>query len=391
MRRVVIVGASLAAVHAIDGLRDNGYEGDITLVGAESCLPYDRPPLSKEALQKGVDPTALLLRAPDWYGEHGVTLRLGRAARALDTAARVITLDDGETLGYDGLVIATGSRPRTIRLPGGPAPVHVLRSMADCVALHEHMTPGHHLVVIGGGFIGLEVAATARQLGMHVSVVEVAPVPLTRVLGDEVGQWFRTYHEAHGVEVVCGAVIDTVEPSGAGGKVVLRDGRVLCADLIVAGVGAVPATDWLNGSGIRVSDGVVCDSALRASAPGVVAAGDVARWYNALFDEEMRVEQWSNAVEQGRHAAITLLGGGDAYSPVPYFWSDQFDAKMRFVGRANAAERVYVERDDGKAMVALFGRDGVIVGALCVNAPRQLALHRKAIIDGVPWQDVVSA
>ena len=391
MRRVVVVGASLAGVHAIEGLRDHGYSGEITLVGAEPHLPYDRPPLSKEALRHGPDPTGLLLRAPEWYADRGVELRLGRPARALDPGARRVTLGDGSGLTYDGLVIATGSRPRTVRATRrGRAPL-VLRSLNDARDLHARMAPGRHLVVIGGGFIGLEVAATARGIGMRVTVVEVAPVPLTRVLGDEVGAWFRAYHEANGVNVVCGAVVAAVEENGDGGTVVLRDGRVLEADLLVAGVGAEPETGWLDGSGVRLADGVACDSALRTSAPGVVAAGDVARWYNARFDEEMRVEQWTNAIEQGRHAAGTLLGAGDAYMSIPYFWSDQFDAKMRFVGRANASERVHVERDDETTMVALFCRDGVIRGALCVNAPRRLAHYRKAILDGAPWGDVVSA
>ncbi|WP_433347476.1 NAD(P)/FAD-dependent oxidoreductase [Microtetraspora malaysiensis] len=391
MRRVVIVGASLAAVHAIDGLRENGFQGDIALVGAESHLPYDRPPLSKEALQHGPDMTGLPLRTPEWYVERGVDLHLGCRARALDVATRVVTLQHGESLAYDGLLIATGSRPRTLGPPDQVGPVHVLRTVDDCVALHERLLPGHHLVVIGGGFIGLEVAATAREMGLDVSVVEVAPVPLTRVLGDEVGQWFKTYQESRGVKLLCGSIIDGIEPSPGGSKVILRDGTALSADLVVAGVGAVPATDWLEGSGLKLSDGVVCDQSLRASAPGVVAAGDVTRWYNSLFDEEMRVEQWSNAVEQGRHAATTLLGGDESYVSVPYFWSDQFDARMRFVGRANAAEQVHIERTGESSMVALFGRDGMIRGALCVNAPRQLALYRRAILDGTPWRDVVSA
>lgn len=188
----------------------------------------------------------------------------------------------------------------------------------------------------------------------------------------------------------CGTLLDEIVADEGGTKLRLRDGTVLAADVVVAGIGVTPSTDWLAGSGVELSDGVVCDRTLRTSAPGVVAAGDVARWYNPLFDEEMRVEQWSNAVEQGRQAAISLLGGTQAYAPVPYFWSDQFDAKMRFVGRANAAEQVHVARTGDASMVALFGRDGVIRGALCVNAPRQLALYRKAIVDQVAWGDVVS-
>lgn len=390
MRRVVVVGASLAAVHAIDGLFEQGYQGEITLVGAEQHLPYDRPPLSKDALHHGPEADKVLLRAPEWYAERGVELRLGRRAGDLDPRARTVALDDATTLTYDGLVIATGSVPRTITTAGDGA-VHVLRTIDDAVALHERLRPGRHLVVVGAGFIGLEVAATARSLGLEVSVVELAPTPLTRVLGDEVGQWFRGHQEAHGVRMHCGSVLDELDSGPGGAKLRLQDGTVLSADLIVAGVGVTPATDWLTTSGLQLSDGVLCDESLRTSAPGVVAAGDVTRWYNPLFDEQMRIEQWTNAVEQGRHAAMTLLGGGGSYAPVPYFWSDQFDAKMRFVGRANAAEHVHLERLDDTSMVALFGRDGVLCGALCVNAIRRLAVYRKAILDQVPWGDVVGS
>lgn len=390
MRRVVVAGASLAAVHAIETLRGQGYAGDLVLIGAEPHLPYDRPPLSKEALQHGPDLDRVLLREPEWYTEHGVELRLGTPARALDPDARLVELAGGDAVEYDGLVIATGSAPRSLGPPGEVGPVHVLRTVDDAVTLREQLIPGRHVVVVGAGFIGLEVAATAREMGVDVSVVEVAPVPLTRVLGDEVGSWFRRYQEAHGVQLYCGTVLDGIEPGPAGSKVRLRDGTVLSADVVVAGVGVTPATGWLEGSGLRLADGVVCDKSLRASAPGIVAAGDVARWYNPLFDEEMRIEQWTNAVEQGRRAALTLLGADEAHAPVPYFWSDQFEAKMRFVGRANAADRVHVETMGDTSMVALFGRDGVLRGALCVNAARRLALYGKAISDQVRWEDVVA-
>ncbi|NDL60367.1 FAD-dependent oxidoreductase [Phytoactinopolyspora sp. XMNu-373] len=388
MRRVVVVGASLAAVHAIEGLREHGYAGEILLIGAEPHLPYDRPPLSKEALHHGPELDKVHLRAPEWYVEAGVELRLGRRAKHLNPARRVVVLDDGTQEEYDGLVLATGSTPKTL---GGVGPVHTLRTVDDAIALHGQLTPGRHLVVLGAGFIGLEVAATAREMGLDVSVVELAPVPLTRVLGDEVGQWFRTHQEAHGVQLHCGSVLDGIEAGARGSKIRLQNGTVLSADLVVAGVGVTPATGWLEGSGVRLADGVVCDKSLHTSVPGVVAAGDVTRWYNALFDEEMRVEQWTNAVEQGRHAAASLLGAVEAYTPVPYFWSDQFNAKMRFVGRANAAEQIHVERMDDTSMVALFGRDGVLRGALCVNAARRLALYSRAIRDQVPWGDVVES
>jgi len=390
MDRVVVVGASLAAVHAIEALRENGHQGSIALVGAEDALPYDRPPLSKEALRDGIPPDKLLLREPAWFAEAGVDLHLGRRAGHLDVANRQVQLEDGYSLPYDGLLIATGSHARTFGPHGGAVvePIRTLRSLADCTQLHEDLLWAKSMVVIGAGFIGLEVAATARAMGIEVSVVELAPVPLTRVLGDEVGHWFRTYQEDHGVQVYCGAAVDEIEHSPGGSKVRMRDGTALFADVVVAGVGAAPTIDWLRDSGLRLGDGVWCDETLRTSAPGVVAAGDVATWYNPLFDETMRVEQWNNAVTQGRHAAGTLMGAAESYAAVPYFWSDQFEAKMRFVGRSNAATDVRVVENDGNGLVVLFERDHRLCGALCINAPRQLAMYRKAIEDQVAWADI---
>lgn len=390
MDRVVVVGASLAAVHAVEALREHGYAGDITLVGAEDVLPYDRPPLSKEALREGIDTLKLLLREPGWYESQGVCLRLGRSAVELDTRHRAVVLDGGDRIPYDGVVLATGSRARTVSYgpAGAERSARSLRSLPDAVGLREELLEAKSLVVVGGGFIGLEVAATAREMGLDVTVVELAPVPLSRVLGDEVGHWFRHYHAEHGVDVRCGVAVDEIDHSPGNSKVRLRDGTVLSADLVVAGVGAEPVTGWLAGSGLGLGDGVRCDEALRTTVPDVVAAGDVANWYNPLFDETMRVEQWNNAVTQGRHAAGTLLGQGDSCAVVPYFWSDQFAAKMRFVGRSNAASDVRVVESSDRRLVAVFGRDDKIRGALCVNAPRQLALYRKAIENQVQWGDV---
>ncbi|WP_082947707.1 NAD(P)/FAD-dependent oxidoreductase [Mycobacterium sp. E2479] len=390
MRQVVIVGASLAAVHAIESLRENGYQDRITLVGAERHLPYDRPPLSKDALRLGPDVDKLLLKQPAWYASHNVDLRLGRPAVGLDARRRRVQLAGGAHLDYDGLILATGSRARRFPLFDSDAHAYTVRTLDDATALHTQFDAGSHLAVIGAGFIGLEVAATASALGMDVSVVEAAPTPLTRVLGSEAGHWFKRRHESHGVTMYCENMITQVETNGCGYKLHLRDGTVLAADVVLAGVGATPATDWLRGSGVAVSDGVVCDSQLRTSAPGVVAAGDIARWYNPLFGEQMRVEQWSNAVEQGRKAARTLLGHAGPLASIPYFWSDQFDAKIRFAGRTDGAEHIHMRQDNDTSMVVLFGAGGLIRGALCVNEPRKLARYRAAIARRTPWNDVIA-
>lgn len=386
MNRIVIVGASLAAVHAIEGLRDGGFRGDIVLIGAERHLPYDRPPLSKEALQ--APPELKLLREPGWYADNGVFLMLGRPASDLRPKEHVVVLADGMEVAYDGLVIATGSQVRT--LSAGNENIAFLRSIDDAAALHQRLGDAEHVAIIGAGFIGLEVAATATEMGRTVTVVEVAPVPLARVLGDEVGDWFRDFHTRRGVSIRRHAHAVSVESGRRGYTVNLGNGDGVEADLVVGALGATPAIEWLRNSGIALSDGVLCDQSLRTSAPDVVAAGDVARWYNPMFDEDMRVEQWTNAVEQGRHAATALLGADHAYSPVPYFWSDQFDAKMRFVGRTNGAEQVHVMSVSDDSLVAVFGRNDIQVGALCVNATSKLPRHRAAILGREPYADAIA-
>ncbi|WP_459981399.1 NAD(P)/FAD-dependent oxidoreductase [Nocardioides sp. AN3] len=391
MDRVVVVGGSVAAVNAVDGLRHAGFEGEVMLVSAEEVLPYDRPPLSKEALREGHQHHTLLLKEPSWYNEQDVRVSLGRRAVGLDPAGRRVTLEGGSELPYDGLVIATGSRTRALPPLAGVPGVFEIRTLSDSLALHAELVPGRHLVVIGAGFIGLEVAATARKMGLDVSVVEIAQLPLTRVLGTEIGRWFLDHHTDQGVRLHVGTGVDRVEATAGGSKVHLSDGTVLSADLIVAGVGVVPDTGWLEGSGIELSDGVVCDETLRTSAPGVVAAGDIARWPNGLFGETMRVEQWLNAVEQGTHAARTLMGANEAFAPVPYFWSDQFDAKVKFVGYVTGDDVIHVTQPSESSLVALFGRGDRLRGALCINSPRQLALSKRDILNGVPFADAAAA
>ena len=387
MDRILVVGGSLAGVNAIESLREHGHQGEITLVSGEHHLPYDRPPLSKEALKAGPVLDELLLKEAGWYSENGVELRLGVRATALDTADRTLTLSNGDQLTYDGLVIATGCVSRPLPALAAAPRVHVVRDFADAASLHAELQPGRHLVVVGAGFIGLEVAATARELGLDVSVVELAQVPLTRVLGDEAGGWFREFHTERGVNLYCGTTVTKVSPGAGCTTVELSDGTVLKADVVAAGVGVTPATDWLAGSGIHVDDGVLCDPALRTAAPDVVAAGDVVRWHNQLFGEQMRVEQWLNAVEQGEHAARTLLGDSQPFTHVPYFWSDQFDAMVRFVGRGAATDTIEVKRVNDRSLVALFGKDDVLEGALCINAPRALARSKVAIQNRIPWGD----
>lgn len=392
MDHVVVVGGSLAGVSAAEGLRDGGFEGAIDLLDAGHELPYDRPPLSKEVLSGSKTMADIALRPARWFDERQVNLQLGIRATSLDVTKRSLRLSDGRETSYDGLVIATGAVARELPIPAErPERIHLLRTSADAERLRAHLAPGTHMVVIGAGFIGLEAAAVARRQGCRVTLIETAETPLHRVLGTVAGNWFQGMHEKNGVEVLCGVTPLRVERVDGNDVVVLSDSRRISADVVLAGVGARPNIDWLSGSGLQLGDGVECGPDLSTSAGGVVAAGDVARWPNQLFDQLMRVEHWTNAVEQGRHAAATLLGRSAPYSPVPYFWSDQYDAKARFVGTASGYEQTSFDIPKAGTFVALYGRAGRLVGALCVNLPRRLAEYRQAIEAAAGYDELASA
>jgi NADPH-dependent 2,4-dienoyl-CoA reductase/sulfur reductase-like enzyme len=403
---VVVVGASLAGLSALEALRQEGYEGELIAVGAEPTLPYDRPPLSKQVLQGQWEPDKAALRDQGQYDALGVTWHLGRRATALDVAARTVTLDDGEPLTYEGLVIATGATPRWLPGSQGLAGIHVLRTLDECLALRAELEKASRLCVVGAGFIGAEVAASARVLGVDVTVLEALPAPLARAFPPELGAACAGLHLDQGVDLRCGVTVAGFEGSGASpasrepgearvSGVRLGDGSVVEADVVVVGVGVVPETGWLESSGLTLDNGVVCDATCATSAPGVVAAGDIARWPNNLFGETMRVEHWSNAVEQGAAAAQRLLAGpGEAvdFAPVPYFWSDQYDTKIQFLGRCSPTDEVRVV--DGsleeRRFVALFGRDGRLIGALAFNRPRQLMAYRKLLAAKTSFDDALA-
>jgi NADPH-dependent 2,4-dienoyl-CoA reductase/sulfur reductase-like enzyme len=393
MDRIVVVGASLAGLWACESLRGGGYTGTITLIGAESHQPYDRPPLSKALLKGDWEPERIHLRKPDELGSLALDLRLGTTAVALDAPSRTVTLESGEALGADGVIIATGSAPRP--LPDQPDfdGVTMLRTLDDSLALRRRLADRPRVVVIGAGFIGLEVAATAAQTGCAVTVLEGAPAPLIRGLGAEMGEVVARVHARHGVDVRCGLQVAGIE--GSDGRVIgvrLGSGELVAADVVVVGIGVSPTTEWLDSSGLEIRDGIVCDEALRA-APGIYAAGDCARWVNTLFGEEMRVEHWTNAAEQGAAAGKNLLAelSGEAttpYAPVPFFWSDQFDSRIQFVGRAHGDDEVCVVAGevDGNFM-ALYGHSGRLRGVLGVNMPKPVMRLRKLVSERASWQE----
>ncbi|MGO9507006.1 MAG: NAD(P)/FAD-dependent oxidoreductase [Mycobacterium sp.] len=384
---IVIVGGGLAAARTAEQLRRAEYTGPILIVSDEVHLPYDRPPLSKEVLRKEVDDTALKPR--EWYDEKDITLRLGSAATGLDTAAQTVTLADGTVLGYDQLVIATGLVPR--RIPSFPdlEGVRVLRSFDESMALRTHASAAKRAVVIGAGFIGCEVAASLRGLGVDVVLVEPQPTPLASVLGEQIGELVSRLHRDEGVDVRTGLGVAEVRGDGHVDSVVLTDGAELTADLVVVGIGSRPATEWLDGSGIEVDNGVICDEAGRTSAPNVWALGDVASWRDPM-GHQARVEHWSNVADQARVVVPAMLGK-DVPSAVvvPYFWSDQYDVKIQCLGEPHATDVVHLVEDDGRKFLAYYERDGVLVGVVGGGVPGKVMKVRAKIAAGVPISEML--
>jgi len=380
LRRIAVVGASLAGLRAVEALRARGYDGGILWIGAEPHLPYDRPPLSKEVLRGEWQPEDIAL-ARRGVESLDADLRLGRRAVGLDAGALELALGDGSRERVDGVVIATGASPR--RLPGELAGVHVLRSLDDALAIRRELELRPRVVVVGGGFIGSEVAASCRSLGLEVVLVEALGQPLEQALGPELGAFCAALHRDHGVRLELGASVAALEGAGRIERVRLADGRALEADLVVVGIGVRPETGWLEGSGLALRDGVVCDARCIA-APGIVAAGDVARWHHPRYGEALRVEHWTNAVEQAVAAAGSLLDGPAAarpFAPVPYVWSDQYDVKIMAAGRPRAGDEVHVVEGSfaERRFVALFGRGGRLTGVLAANRARRLAEWRRIL------------
>ena len=378
--RIVIVGASLAGFKTASALRAFGSQDDILVVGEENMLPYDRPPLSKSVLiDRDTDFDTLLLTDPD--GAPDVDYLLGERAVALDLESRSVSLARGDSLDYDVLVIATGAAARRLPWPE-VAGVCYLRTFDDAVELRKQLESSRRVVVVGGGFIGAEAAAAARQHGLEVTILEASAAPLSRVLGAEVGNALGRLHTRRGVDLKCGAMVTGVEGDGRVTGVHLATGEVVPADTVVIGVGAAPVTSWLESSGLLIDDGVVCDEHCRAEGTtNVYAVGDVCRWVNPFYGESMRVEHWTNAVEQAAAVAQTILGDPQPYEHIPYVWSHQYEHQIQMVGQILPGHQpTFVgAAGEGDPFVALYRDGDLLTGAVCLDQARAVPRLRRVI------------
>src|SRR5919204_3928619 len=364
-RTFLIVGASLAGAKAAETLRAEGFDERVILIGAEDERPYERPPLSKDYLRGEVDRETVYVHPEAFYAEHDIELRLGRTAVSLNTAAGELALDDGERLRYDRLLLTVGAEPRRLSIPGGELEgVLYLRSVADSDALRERLDRGGAVVVIGAGWIGAEVAASARQRGLEVTVIDPLSVPLERVLGTEVGAIYRDIHVDHGVRMLMGTGVQAFEGGAAVERVRTTDGRELECDFVVVGVGVQPRTGLAAQAGLAVDNGILVDEHLQAGAPGVFAAGDAANAHHPFYGERIRVEHWANALHQGPVAARAMLGEPDVYDRLPYFFSDQYDVGMEYSGFARTWDRVVFRGDPASREFIAFWlvEDRVVAG-----------------------------
>jgi phthalate 3,4-dioxygenase ferredoxin reductase subunit len=395
MTTAVVVGSSVAGVKTAQALVSQHYPGRVMVIGEEGRPPYDKPPLSKQLLMGKVEESACALMRTDDPGTAAIELRLGRRAEHLDPARRRLRLSGGEVLHYDHLVVATGSRARPSPWGDGGGRVVVLRTMADALTLRRQLREAASVAVVGAGFIGAEVASSARTLGLDVALIDPLPLPLGRVVGDRAGELLARLHEAHGSAVHFGTGVAALDADSHGVTVELTDGGSLRTSLAVVGIGAEPNDAWLAASGLPVADGVVCDEHCRVMGVGeVFAAGDVARWHHPRHGRQVRIEHWTNAVEQASCVAHNIMHPDQPrpYQPVEYVWTDQYDWKIQIAGRPHdGAWEVMVSRDGERSRfaVAYAGLREQLVGAMTVNWPRGLVECRRMLATDTPLAGAV--
>ncbi len=365
----VVVGGGLAGAKAAETLRSEGFDGRVLIVGAEPERPYERPPLSKDYLRGDAGRDKVYVHDEAFYEQQGIELRLGRTATRLDTSGRELELDDGETLGYDRLLVTTGAEPRRLRVPGSELDgVVYLRSVRDSDALRERLDRGGRAVVVGAGWIGAEVAASARQRGVDVTLLDPLAVPLERVLGFDVGAVYRDLHADNGVRLRMGTGVEAFEGDGRLERVRTSHGDTIDCDFAVIGVGVEPRTALAVEAGIAVEDGIVVNEELETSVPGVFAAGDVASAWHPFYGRRVRVEHWANALNQGPAAARNMLGRGEAYDRLPYFFSDQYDVGMEYTGYARGGDHVVFRGDPAsREFIAFWVAEGRVTAGMNVN------------------------
>src|SRR5689334_17402445 len=365
----IVAGAGFAGAKAVETLREEGFDGRLILIGDEHERPYERPPLSKDYLRGEAERETIYVHPERFYAEHDVDVRLGRRAVELDLSARELVLDDGEWLHYDRLLLATGAEPRRLAIPGAELDgVLYLRSVADCDVLRERFDRGGSVVVIGAGWIGSEVAASARTRGLDVTVLEPQSVPLERVLGPELGAVYRDIHLDHGVRMRLGTGVEAFEGAGAVERVRTSAGDTIDCDFAVVGIGVRPRTELAARAGIATSDGILADEHLRTNAPDVFAAGDVVSAHHPFYGERIRVEHWANALEQGPAAARNMLDREQPYERLPYFFSDQYDVGMEYTGYAPAWDRVVFRGDpSAREFIAFWLAGDRVIAGMNVN------------------------
>jgi 3-phenylpropionate/trans-cinnamate dioxygenase ferredoxin reductase component len=365
----VIVGASLAGAKAAQELRDRGFGGRVVLIGSESAPPYERPPLSKEYLRGESEREKASVHPAGFYREQDIELLTDTTVTAIDPGAGRVTLDGAAELAFDKLLLATGSEPRRLSVPGADlAGVHYLRTVDDCERLRERLNAGGRAVVVGAGWIGSEVAASARQLGLEVTVIDPVSLPNERIFGREVGEFYRDVHARHGIQLVLGDGVESLAGDGTVRRVRTAAGRTIDCDFVVVGIGVVPRVELARDAGLAVENGVVADERLQTSAPNVFAAGDVADAWHPFYEQRIRVEHWSNALHQGPAAAQAMLGEAVSYDRIPYFFSDQYDVGMEYSGYAARWDEVVFrgDRDSGE-FLAFWLTGGRVVAGMNVN------------------------
>ncbi|AUT72423.1 NAD(P)/FAD-dependent oxidoreductase [Paraburkholderia hospita] len=381
----IIIGASHAAAQLAPSLRQEGWEGRIVVIGDEPHLPYHRPPLSKAYLLGEKNSNDLLIRTADAYSRFNIEFRLGERVASIDRDRKCVTLQDGSALPYHKLALCTGTRVRTVALAGGQLPgVHYLRGIADIDRIRQHVRPGEHAAIVGGGYIGLETAAVLKRLGMRVTVLEMAPRVLARVTAPEVSGFFERVHREEGVDIRTSVTVERFEGDGCVERIVLRDGVVLPASLVVVGVGVLPNVELAEQAGLTVDNGIVVDACARTTDVDIVAAGDCTMHPSPYYGR-IRLESVPNAMEQAKAAAAALCGKDKPYHALPWFWSDQYDIKLQIAGLNVGYDQVIVrgQRDTGRSFTAFYLKGGKLVAADCINRAQEFMLSKRLIAEGI--------